>query len=121
MKDHDKKVAELMLKVKPKKGAGNGHRFKPGVSGNPAGRSRVIEAFRLTCRTLTDELCLPMWEAEVRAKGTNWMRCSEMIAQHGYGKPTQTIVATVTNRDERPMSEVLDEIRATREAIESFN
>lgn len=68
--------------------------FRKGKSGNPGGRAKVALEFRLTCRVLTDELVIKRWEAEVRKKGPDWVACSKLLAQYGYGKPATEVRVT---------------------------
>src|SRR4051812_18466254 len=63
--------------------------FKPGQSGNPHGRPKGNPAFKLRCREVVDLVCFDAWKAEVEAKGEHWVKCSELLAAYGYGKPGQ--------------------------------
>lgn len=65
-----------------------GRPFKPGVSGNPSGRPKVVEEFRQRARKAVDEHVLGRWIQEVVQDGPEWMRASEMLAAYGYGKPS---------------------------------
>lgn len=65
-----------------------GRPFRPGVSGNPSGRPKVVEEFRQRARKAVDEHVLSKWIQEVISEGPEWMRCSEMLAAYGYGKPS---------------------------------
>jgi len=62
--------------------------FKPGQSGNPAGRPKVAEEFRARARSAVDEHVLSAWIQEVAARGDEWMRASENLAAYGYGRPS---------------------------------
>lgn len=81
---------------------GNGHgggpesrrhagRFKKGQSGNPGGRAKVAAEFTKRCREAVDEYVIAMWIAEVKCFGKERVRCSELLAAYGYGKPIQRI------------------------------
>lgn len=86
---------------------GPGRQFKPGQSGNPAGRPKIAEEFRQKARKAVDEHVLSAWvdELEVKprevitvagpvdvvARGKEWMRASELLAAYGYGKPSQPV------------------------------
>lgn len=63
-------------------------RFKPGQSGNPSGRPKVVEAFRDRARKAVDEHVLERWIREVIEDGPEWVRASELLAAYGYGKPS---------------------------------
>lgn len=43
------------------------------------------------CRKAVDELVLAAWENEVRTCGPHWVRCSELLAAYGYGKPKERL------------------------------
>ncbi len=61
--------------------------FKPGQVANPAGRPKGNPAFKMRCRTVVDSVCFDAWKTEVENKGDNWVKCSELLAAYGYGKP----------------------------------
>jgi hypothetical protein len=63
--------------------------FKPGRSGNPDGRPKVAAEFRQRARKAVDDHVIAAWIAEVEAQGEHWVKCSELLAAYGYGKPTQ--------------------------------
>lgn len=68
--------------------------FVKGQSGNPAGGKpgpRTDPAFKTRCRKAVDELVISKWEEEVRNMGEHWVKCSELLAAYGYGKPAQSI------------------------------
>lgn len=65
-----------------------GRPFAKGQSGNPNGRPKVNEEFRLRARKAVDAHVLAAWVAEVEAQGKEWVRCSELLAAYGYGKPS---------------------------------
>lgn len=62
--------------------------FKPGQSGNPAGRPKAVEEFRLKARAIVDKHVLARWEQEVIEKGPYWMEASVLLVSYGYGKPS---------------------------------
>ena len=66
---------------------GPGRPFQKGQSGNPSGRAKVAEEFRQRARRAVDEHVLSAWVAEVETQGEHWVRCSEMLAAYGYGRP----------------------------------
>lgn len=67
---------------------GPGRPFQKGQSGNPGGRSPINVDFRARARRAVDEHVLSRWIAEVESQGDEWVRCSELLAAYGYGKPS---------------------------------
>jgi hypothetical protein len=65
--------------------------FVKGKSGNPNGRPKVADEFRAKARKAVDEHVLKAWIAEVESLGENWVKCSELLAAYGYGKPAQPL------------------------------
>jgi hypothetical protein len=63
--------------------------FGPGNRANPSGRPKVAEEFRAKCRRAVDAKCIAAWINEIETMGDEWVRCSELLASYGYGKPTQ--------------------------------
>jgi len=61
---------------------------KGGPSPNPGGRPKIAEAFRDRARKAVDETVLSAWIREVETLGDEWVRCSELLAAYGYGKPS---------------------------------
>ena len=64
---------------------------KGGPSLNPSGRPKVVEEFRKRARKAVDEHVISAWIAEVEGQGKEWVRCSELLAAYGYGKPSQPV------------------------------
>lgn len=97
--------------------------FKPGQSGNPNGRPKAAEEFRIKARALVDELVLKAWEAEVRSMGDDWLKASELLAAYGYGKPSQSIDITADVTSTSPHAELsAEELRAiARSQLEREN
>lgn len=54
---------------------------------NPGGRPKLAPHMRSRCRTIVDEKVISAWEEEVDERGTHWVRCSELLAAYGYGRP----------------------------------
>ena len=44
--------------------------------------------FRQRARRAVDQHVLAAWEREVAEQGPEWVRCSELLAAYGYGKPS---------------------------------
>jgi hypothetical protein len=51
---------------------------------------KINVEFRARARKAVDDLVLTKWMNEVYTGGREWVRCSELLASYGYGKPTQT-------------------------------
>ena len=69
---------------------GPGRPFEKGNKGGP-GRSKIDQDFRARARKAVDEHVLSAWIAEVEAQGKEWVKCSELLAAYGYGKPSQPV------------------------------
>lgn len=65
--------------------------FQKGQSGNPNGRPKVAEEFRARARKAVDDHVIQAWIEEVESQGENWVKCSELLAAYGYGKPSQPV------------------------------
>lgn len=61
--------------------------FPRGVSGNPGGRPKEREEFKLRARRIVDEHVLDAWEEEIKTKGPGWVKCSELVTAYALGKP----------------------------------
>lgn len=75
--------------------------FVKGKSGNPGGRVKLPEEFKLRAKKIVDELVLDKWEKEIRSGGENWVKCSELVSAYAYGKPTQGL--ELTGKDGSPI------------------
>lgn len=72
--------------------AKRGRPFPKGQTGNPNGRPTINPVFRDRARNAVDQHVLDAWVAEVTPdaggqRGANWVKCSELLAAYGYGKP----------------------------------
>lgn len=65
--------------------------FQKGQSGNPGGRAKEDPTFKKRCRAAVDAEVIDKWISEVRNMGEHWVKCSELLAAYGYGKPSQTV------------------------------
>ncbi len=79
--------------------------WSKGQSGNPGGRPKLVDALRERALKAVDEKILEAWidecterEREVMTlegpvvvveRGKNWVKCSELLAAYGMGKPVQ--------------------------------
>jgi hypothetical protein len=70
-----------------------GGKFKPGYDPRRAagGRPKIAEEFKLTCRRIVDEHVIEAWRNEVVSLGEHWVKCSELLAAYGYGRPVQHV------------------------------
>lgn len=92
--------------------------FKPGQSGNPRGRPRVVEEFRARARRAVDDRVLDAWISEVEQRGLAWVRCSELLASYGYGRPAPLGVDLAEAGAENPFSVLtVDELRALARGV----
>ncbi len=69
----------------------NATSFKPGQSGNLAGRPKKLDVLVERCTSAVDEYVVAAWIGEVKTLGPNWVECSKLLAAYGYGKPTQRL------------------------------
>ena len=61
--------------------------LKKGAKLNPGGRPKEHEMFRDRAKKAVDEHVLQAWIDEVVQRGDGWVKCSELLASYGYGKP----------------------------------
>jgi hypothetical protein len=70
-------------------------RGRPFVKGDPrrgpGGRPKENAEFRTRARKAVDAHVLDAWIAEVESQGESWVKCSELLAAYGYGKPAQPV------------------------------
>lgn len=86
------------------KTAARGRPFQKGQSGNPGGRPKISAEFKDKCRVFTDSTVLPAWQQEISERGEHWVKCAELIAAYGHGKPTQA----VTGDDGGPLEVIVN-------------
>ena len=87
-----------------------GRPFVKGQSGNPGGRPKIPSEFKTSCRKAVDEHVLTAWINEVVTHGKEWVRCSELLASYGYGKPSQPIELDATTLDDKSLRQAVAEI-----------
>lgn len=90
-------------KPKTKSKMGNPAWVKGAPSPNPGGRPKTHSDFRARARQAVDEKVLERWEKEVTENGPDWVKCSELLAAYGYGKPSQAIEVSGNLSTEVPM------------------
>lgn len=97
-------------------------KFAPGNRANPGGRPKIVDELRQRALRAVDEKVLAAWEDELEerdrqvvtqvgaitvfCKGPNWVKCSELLAAYGLGKPVQPVESKVevTVSDTRQMT-----------------
>lgn len=72
----------------------NSGKFQKGQTGNPRGRPKVADDFKLKCRRVVDETVFAAWKEEVETRGDHWPKAAELLAAYGYGKPAQAVELT---------------------------
>lgn len=95
---------------------------KGGPSPNPSGRPKLVDELRQRALKAVDAKVIEAWidELEERprqvvtqvgpvtvvCKGPNWVKCSELLAAYGMGKPVQPTESSVSVeiRDARQLS-----------------
>lgn len=66
-------------------------RLVAGQTANRNGRPKVAIEFRQKARAAVDEHVIDAWVTEVEQQGPKWLEASKLLAEYGYGKPTQAI------------------------------
>ena len=78
-----------------------------GKSGNPGGRPKIVEGLRQRALKAVDETVLDAWIDECRVRerhvmgalvecrGPDWVRCSQLLAEYGMGKPVQPVESKI--------------------------
>lgn len=98
--------------------------WKPGQSGNPNGRPKIVGEIRDIARQHTAEAmnALAQIVKDKKAPQSARVAAATQLLDRGYGKPTQHIEANVnllermTDDDRRALEQGIDAILATREA-----
>ncbi len=87
----------------------NPNMVKGAPSVNPSGRPLEDIAFKRICRNAVDQYVIKAWVNEVMTLSENWVKCSEYLANYGYGKPSQSV--EVTGDVNIVLSELVDRVR----------
>lgn len=84
-------------------------RFGAGNNANPGGRPKALENLRQRALDIVTSKVVDAWEAELELKtrivghtkdgepihdeqrGKDWVKCSELLAAYGAGKPVQQV------------------------------
>ena len=67
-------------------------RFVKGQSGNPKGQSKKSLDWRDTCRAFMEAKGWKIAEGLATKAGPDQLRTLMFLADHGYGKPSQTLI-----------------------------
>ena len=94
------------LEPKPKSKAGNPNWKKGMPSPNPGGRPTIDAEFRERCRNGVAQKVVEKWIAEVEREGKDWVACSKLLAEYGFGKPHQTQSIELDTQPERPYQDI---------------
>lgn len=90
--------------------------------GNKYGKGRPPLEFKLRCSLITDMVVVDAWEREVKEQGPDWVKCSELLANHGKGKPKESVELTGKNGGPiESVSATLDLGNLTTEKLEQLD
>lgn len=97
----------------PGKSGNRPTQFQKGKSGNPSGHPKLANHLRMRCLQAVSDTIIDAWMDEIEnkprvidvkgvkthteARGQYWVKCSEMVAAYGLGKPAQHVVTTTDN------------------------
>lgn len=95
-------------------------RFGAGNNANPGGRTKLSAALRARALRAVEDHVIDAWIEEctaidriemtddgpvtVKDRGKNWMKCSELLAAYGLGKPVQPVAGTDIDGNDAPVS-----------------
>lgn len=80
---------------------------------NPGGRPKQLAHLKSRCQAATDTHVVDAWIEEVETHGPDWVKCSELLAAYGYGKPSSAPEDLEAVKDgARPLREAADEMVA---------
>ena len=87
--------------------------FAPGCSGNAGGKPKLPGELKLRCLEAVNDHVIAAWIDELqvrkrevktqigpmdmRCRGDEWLKCSELLASYGLGRPTQHVEAKITD------------------------
>ena len=86
---------------------GKGRPFKPGQSGNPGGRPRVLRDVQELAREKSPEAIETLSNImhDTKAPSAARVAAANALLDRGYGKPTQPISQTLTKVDPSSLSD----------------
>ena len=86
---------------------GKGRTFKPGQSGNPGGRPRVLRDVQELAREKSPEAIETLSNImhDTKAPPAARVAAANALLDRGYGKPTQPISQTLTKVDPSSLSD----------------
>ena len=91
------------------------HGFKPGVSGNPAGRPKTPEELRVAFQAAAPKALEVLLEVMANGKSEQTrVKAAEVVLDRAYGKATQAVDVRVTDVGAMHL-QLLEEIRARRQ------
>jgi hypothetical protein len=117
-------IAAALLENKPKQAQNIGMTFKPGVSGNPGGRPRVMGELRVLAREHTAAALEALVEilGSKKAPPAARVAAANAILDRGYGRPESRIDATLEQSNSAADSVFAGmPIEKLREYIDLFN
>lgn len=103
-----------VTELHPKRGRGPGRPFKPGESGNPAGRTKMPEEFHALAKAAAPE-ALQLAIRFVRDEAADprlRLQAAQVVMDRAYGKPQQSVGAEVSGPQGAPLIVTVAELMA---------